>query len=146
MLSSYLVRPPSSPDSLNRQSTQTEKKVSERAVLIAEIPAVIAGGGGWSQKEWASFNPILRLQYKLCCHRCVAVGSTVVTVGYEGVTEITGDSVDSYTRGEGNSMIFKVPLPQNNVFPSGYLTSSRRPRWEGWLTLATAPEAKFVVP
>ncbi len=72
-----------------------------------------------SQKEWASFNRIQYSVYKLCCHRCVAVGSTVVTVGYEGVTEITGDSVDSYTRGEGNSMIFKVTPPDNSVIPSG---------------------------
>ena len=81
---------------------------------------------GWSPKEWASSNPMLRL-YKLCSHQCVAVGSTVVTVGYEGVTEITGDSVDSFTRGEGNSMTPTVTLSENNVFSSGVLNSQLPP-------------------
>ncbi len=83
---------------------------------------MIGEGGGCGAKKR---EPVLILYsvYKLCCNQCVAVGSTVVTVGYEGVTEITGDSVDSFTRGEGNSMTPTVTLPENNVFPSGVLTS-----------------------
>ena len=31
----------------------------------------------------------------------VVVGSTMVTVGYEDMTEIAGDTTESFTRGEG---------------------------------------------